>query len=1431
MILKKIKEYSKILMLAMIVITLVIGFGCSSHSLLKYDNEDQSFVYEKGYGSLKINIPTVRGWTVAQYDVTATKSGETTVTASTTTNNVSLRLKIGTWTISVVGKDSFSNTIYQGVASANVTETGNSVTIGLLKKAGNYKLTLNSTYPVVSGQPGFIEKIVVTASRGQGFMDVVMETNTFANSLIFSGLAQGDWTFTAKGYAAELDSDYQPTGNEVLYLEDSYTLTVVASKITASTQNLNTQKRVTPVKFSHLAGTYSGAINVTLTCDTVGATIYYTTNGTTPTTSSSAYSSAIPISSTKTLKVMAAKTGVTSNSIVGSRLYTIDAGVTSVPQMSPVGGTYSSDQSVTLTCADSGAVIYYTVDGSTPTTSSTQYSTPIAVAGNGVSRTIKAIAVAAPKTVSGVSSQTYTISYSASSAPTFTPASGSLTTNDNITMECGTAGASIYYTTDGSNPKTSGTKILYTSSFSLAVGTYTINAYSTAAGFADSSITSGLFTVTEPQQDNSIIFATAENIISGEEWNPSSLIAGINWFGVDIFETGTFKIEWSETYSGSVTMYENDLTEADTLTLTGTGNSRTVSLVSGARYFLKFNSTYEMASFSVRIYLETSGGEGDLGSNYPSSGSYSPVNMASWGTATWKLGANYVSSAPSDLEIAVYASNASKVLLEIYSAKTGADAQYDYWMAKGSDGVWRAKIAGVPNYALYAFRAWGPNWSYDSNWTRGNSASGFASDVDTNGNRYNPNKVLYDPYAKEISHDKETPEMSAAGESGGMYGTGGLTDLTPHGYNGPCTGNVAIDRRNVDTGKWAPKSVAIYNTTSFGTKPAVAEKDGIIYEAHVRGLTQHSSSISLPTILNGIAGIDTSAWGTWFTDAERGTYKAAGKMAKYLKALGYTTIELLPIHETANDINPADGPGGNYWGYMTYGYFAPDRRYAYDKTFGGPTKEFKEMCAAFHAEGLEVYLDVVYNHTGEGGNWDPKYTTYPTLNPNYTTKCKEITSFAGLDNANYYALVADNKGEYWETTGCGNNMDASKAVVREFVKDSLKYWITEMGVDGFRFDLAPVLGRDAAPNYYFNANGQLLTEIAAMTTTYNVEMVAEAWDCQWPGGYQVSNFPSGWGEWNGFYRDSVRKFIKGGGNKTSGYPSFTDVFNGSYGPLDRSSGNIHTGFNDNGGPQKSVNFIVAHDGFTLMDLVSYDSKQNTTLSWPFGPSDGGSSDNDSWSTNSDPALRRQQLRNLWTILMFSRGVPMTVWGDEFARTQNGNNNPYNVDSICSYNNYNMINTDSPNGVSTGSVVPYHNNFGTDTKLDNANTLFKFARNVIQLRRNSSALKHSSYDMTYTYKREDGVSDIQDGNQCVWIRIDGSSTTGGSDYLLLINTYSAQISYTVPAADAGKKWVRIIDTASWAEANDNYWPAASGATITTAYGVNAYSIVVLQEVAQ
>jgi len=793
-----------------------------------------------------------------------------------------------------------------------------------------------------------------------------------------------------------------------------------------------------------------------------------------------------------------------------------------------------------------------------------------------------------------------------------------------------------------------------------------------------------------------------------------------------------------------------------------------------------------------------------LGQRYPSSGSFSPVSPSTWGSGTWPQGARYVSGEGSDLEIGVYSKNATRVLLEIYTAATGTDAVYDYWMVKGADNIWRAKLASVPGKIIYAFRAWGPNWPFSTTWARGNSAAGFITDVDANGNRFNPNKVLYDPYGLEMTHDKDNPALTAAGENAGMFGTGG-TDVGPtHTYSGPITGGVAINRRNVDTGRWAPKSYAFVDTTSTGTKPGIHQKDAIIYEGHVRGMTMHVSASNLQTILSGFPGFSAVQN---VPSQYRGTYKGLTYLIPYFKALGINTVELLPVHETDNDNNPASSAGGNYWGYMTYSYFAPDRRYSSDKNPGGPTKEFKEMVKAFHDNGMEIYIDVVYNHTGEGGIWEG------------TGKVAELTSFRGLDNAEYYALVSTDKSKYWDSTGCGNNFDSSNAIVRQHITDSLVHWITKMGVDGFRFDLAPVLGRDNKPNYYFNPNAQLLLDIANLTTTYNVEMIAEAWDTQWPGGYQVGQFPNKWGEWNGRYRDAVRRFLKGDVSGGGGV-TYADAFYGDYG-----------NFNDQGGPHKSVNFIVAHDGFTLADLVSYNNKTNTSRLWPFGPSDGGNDNNDSWNSDNNQTLRRQRLRNFWVYQFFSRGVPMIVWGDEFGRTQNGNNNPYNIDSPATWSNYYMINTDSPHTVSTGiSGEAYHNNLGTDGKADGQNNLFKFATFVMNVRKNSPSLRQANYTMPIYFAKADGSGGFSaTSDRAVRIHIDGS-TVGDADYLLFVNMWTSTVNFTAPAADSGRVWKRIIDTSSWAESNDNYWNDASAWTLSGTYGQNPWSISVFKAVA-
>ncbi|OHD80106.1 MAG: hypothetical protein A2355_13230, partial [Spirochaetes bacterium RIFOXYB1_FULL_32_8] len=721
-----------------------------------------------------------------------------------------------------------------------------------------------------------------------------------------------------------------------------------------------------------------------------------------------------------------------------------------------------------------------------------------------------------------------------------------------------------------------------------------------------------------------------------------------------LFSSASLSVTITTTTDGAAIYYTTNGTEpttGSTLYSAPFSISATTTIKAIAVKSLFVNSQVETKEYTKQI-------SATIGENHPATGIFSPVDSATWGTATWSLGSHFVGS---DVTFAVYSKNATRILLEIYETETsttntkkgyGTSARYDYWMTKGADNIWRAKLASVPPKTYYAFRAWGPNWTFDATWTRGNSNKGFISDVDDNGNRFNPNKVLFDPYTRELSHDKEFPEMDAAGESGGMYGTGGSTTLpTPQMYSGPMTtGGVSIDSRNVDTGRWVPKGIILQKTNETFTKPVFAEESSVMYEAHVRGISAHNSVTDLQTILSGMSGFE----GVVNVPAEyRGTYKGAGYLAKYLKSIGVNTIELLPVHETENDMMPFDGSqptlGGakNFWGYMTYGFFAPDRRYAFDKSAGGPVSEFQQMVKALNTEGIKVFLDVVYNHTGEGGNWGKKDVT-------------GFVSMGGFDTAEYYHLVPgglDKNLLVDGATGCGNQLNFSKTVNHNLVLDSLTYWIDDMGISGFRFDLAAVLGRkpdlhtwDPDTTYwdrvkaFYNDHPTLLA-MAALGQSKGAWMIAEAWD-MW--GYPVGNFPNGWGEWNGRYRDSVRKYMTG---DTSGHDgvSYTDAFYGDY---------AH--FNDQGGPHKSINFLVAHDGFTLTDLVSYNAKQNSFLSWPFGPSDGGGDSNMSWDSDGSQSFRRQRLRNFWAFQMFSRGTPMIVYGDELARTQNGNNNPYNI---------------------------------------------------------------------------------------------------------------------------------------------------------------------------
>lgn len=468
------------------------------------------------------------------------------------------------------------------------------------------------------------------------------------------------------------------------------------------------------------------------------------------------------------------------------------------------------------------------------------------------------------------------------------------------------------------------------------------------------------------------------------------------------------------------------------------------------------------------------------------------------------------------------------------------------------------------------------------------------------------------------------------------------------------------------------------------------------------------------------------------------------------------------------------------------------------------------MIRAFHEQGLEVYLDVVYNHTGEAGNFEKRGDT------------TGFVSLGGFDAAEYY--IETQEGLIIEgATGCGNQLNCSSPVAQQLVLDSLSYWINEMGVDGFRFDLAPVLGR--TPNAFertawddqrrFFRDHPLLSAIRDLGRLHEVEMIAEAWDL-W--GYEVGNFPSDWGEWNGRYRDAVRRFIRGEGNTRE----FADMINGDF---------LH--FNDLGGPQHSIDFITAHDGFTLLDLVSYGDKRNQQP-WPFGPSDGGAAENLSWDCDGDVIVRRQQLRNLWTILLLSRGVPMAVAGDELARTQNGNNNPWAIDSVGTWTNYRMVATASPTQLPTEGGGQYDDNFGTAFGDGCRNPLPIFVRAMIDLRRRQlfgdtgdPSLVPSDVvaGTSFSFCREDGKSPIYDGLRALMVKVEHQSNYP-KPMLLFINCWSSPVCFFVPLMAEGGAWRRVVDTAGWAESSNNFWPIDAAEVIADPYWVHPHSLVVL-----
>ncbi|MGD9619196.1 MAG: glycogen debranching protein GlgX [Mycolicibacterium sp.] len=539
-----------------------------------------------------------------------------------------------------------------------------------------------------------------------------------------------------------------------------------------------------------------------------------------------------------------------------------------------------------------------------------------------------------------------------------------------------------------------------------------------------------------------------------------------------------------------------------------------------------------------------------------------------WPGKAYPLGSTYDGSGSN---FAVFSEAAEAVELCLFDPTDGSETRLPLPEVDGF--VWHGFVPEVQPGQRYGYRVHGPH----------DPASG---------QRCNPNKLLLDPYAKAID---------------GTF----RWDQSLFGYN---FGD-PDSRNDDDSAASMPKSVVINPYFDWGTDrpPQHEYADSIIYEAHVKGLTQTHPEIP---------------------ERIRGTYAAIAHPAiiEHLSSLGITAIELMPVHHFANDSTLIDKGLSNYWGYNTIGFFAPDSKYGSSATPGGQVQEFKAMVRALHEADIEVILDVVYNHTAEGNHLGP------TL------------SMRGLDNAAYYRLVDDDKRYYMDYTGTGNSLNAGHPHALQLIMDSLRYWVTEMHVDGFRFDLASTLAREF---YDVDRLSTFFELVQQDPTVSQVKLIAEPWDVG-PGGYQVGNFPPQWTEWNGKYRDTVRDFWRG---ENAILGEFASRLTGSADLYERTGRR----------PVASINFVTAHDGFTLADLVSYNEKHNEANG---EDNQDGESHNRSWNCGvegptDDPeilTLRAQQQRNFITTNLLSVGVPMVCHGDELGRTQGGNNNGYCQDN-------------------------------------------------------------------------------------------------------------------------------------------------------------------------
>ncbi|HVF64592.1 MAG TPA: glycogen debranching protein GlgX [Casimicrobiaceae bacterium] len=651
------------------------------------------------------------------------------------------------------------------------------------------------------------------------------------------------------------------------------------------------------------------------------------------------------------------------------------------------------------------------------------------------------------------------------------------------------------------------------------------------------------------------------------------------------------------------------------------------------------------------------------------------------------------------VNFALFSEAATRVELCIFDASGRRELQR-VPLAARTDQVWHCYLPEARPGLLYGYRVHGP----------------YRPDE---GHRFNPHKLVLDPYARQVV--------------GGVKWTDALFGYTV----GHRRADLSFDRR--DSASAMPKCRIVDPAFTWGDDrpPDVPMSDSVIYELNVRGFTMQHPDVP-PAVRGSFAALATAP------------------VIDYLKRLGVTAVELLPVHAFVDDRHLVAKNLANFWGYNTIGFFAPESRYL----SSGSISEFKTMVRTLHSAGIEIILDVVYNHTAEGNELGP-------------TLC-----FRGVDNAAYYRLQPDNARYYRDYTGCGNTLDARYPAVLQLMMDSLRYWVTEMHVDGFRFDLASALAREM---HEVDPFGSFFDIIHQDPVLRRVKLIAEPWDLG-EGGYQVGHFPPGWAEWNDRYRDTIRAYWRGDGGQIGEFArrltASTDLY--------AHSGRL---------PQASVNFITAHDGFTLRDLVSYDHKHNEAN---LEENRDGSDNNLSWNCGVEGAtddasilaLRERQSRNFIATLLLSQGVPMIVAGDEIGRTQRGNNNAYCQDTPLSW---------------------------VDWTLDpSRERMLGFVRRLIAFRREHSVFHRREF---LQGRPVDGSA----GKDIAWLKPDGNEMSpqewehdfarclgvylGGDalneldargrvmrddNFLLLFNAHHDSIPFKLPQIGEGE-WILILDT--------------------------------------